>query len=148
MSTVSPLLGRKFSSGRLKRHREACARRKAEGFYETASYKALDPRTRIVTLTCALPGCGNKFQFILAPRFRPDARRYCSPTHQTQHNHILRTRCPRDYETLYQLYVTQNMTAVEIGLMFGVSDSTVGHALRRAGVPLRGVGPRKRRALC
>jgi hypothetical protein len=149
VSTVSPLLGRKFSPGRLKRHREACARRKAEGFYETPSYKRFDPRTKVLTLVCATPSCDKQFTFTRSPRFLGDTPRYCSHICQLRHNHILRTKVPQDYETLYDLYWTKNMSTVEIGEMFGSDNSTVREAMVRAGVPRRKSGPRRKAAnLC
>ena len=148
MRTTSPLLGRKFGEGRLRRHREAVARRKAEGFYEQPPYTETDPRTEVRTVTCASPECGREFTFTFSPRFSRDANRYCSHLCQLRHNHILRTRCPQDYETLHDLYVKQNMTTVEIGNLFGVSNSTVRIAMIKAGVPRRGMGTRPKEKAC
>lgn len=148
MSATSPLLGRKWSAGRLKRHREVVARMKAEGHYKAVAVKQRDPRTEIVTLTCANPPCGKTFKFAYAPRFSRKKLRYHSHLCQVRHQHELRRKCPADYETLYDLYVTKRMTTVAIAEMFGVTSSAVRIALILVGIPRRkgGFQPKAMRA--
>ena len=143
MSNVSPLLGRKFSPGRLKRHREAVARRKAEGFY---AYRTHDRRTKKLVVECSYPRCGNQFEFVFSPRYSLDRRCYCSHDCQVRHNHMLRTRVP-DAKTLREMYVDSDMSAIEIAKLFNVSGGAIREALMRAGIPRRKPGARPKKAM-
>lgn len=137
---ASSLLGRKFSAGRLKRHREACARRAAAGLYA----KKRSPETLLFTITCAYPPCTGERRVVLLKSMHRKSRYYCSRSCQVQHNHELRRKIPADRETLYDLYVTKGLTTTEIGKMFSSNNSSVGTALRLAGIPRRKGGPRAR----
>lgn len=137
MKKVSPLLGRKRTEGQKQRAREGIARRQAKGL----PFGSLpDPRTRIETRICKLPSCGREFQFRIRPKTEPSRGRYCTQKHAVQHVAILRCKVPADYELLFDLYVTKNMTTVEIGKMFGTNHGAVRHRLRDVGIMRRKVG--------
>lgn len=139
MTTVSPLLGRKFSAGRLRRHRETIARLKQEGRKFGAP---LDPETRFEERVCELPSCRKRFPFKITKGFNPkvNAGRYCCQPHALQHTAIIRRKCPANYELLYDLYVSQNMSTEEIAEMFGTQHHSVCKRLAQVGIPRRKIG--------
>src|ERR1043166_7373804 len=84
---ASPLLGRKYSAGRLRRARETRDRLKLEGHKFGAP---VDPATHIEARICQLPSCGKPFPLKVTKGFNPRVRagRYCQQSHATQHTAI------------------------------------------------------------
>lgn len=137
MKRVSRNLGKKFSEGRKQRHREGIARRIAAG---EKFGSPPDPRTRIEWRRCQLPSCGVEFRFRVRPATDPKAGRYCRQQHAVKHVSILRMKVPDNYDLLFDLYVTRNMSTPEIGELFDTTHGAVRHRLKYLGIVARKVG--------
>lgn len=87
---------------------------------------------------CAYPVCGR----IFFARVRKDApSKYHSKKCQFRHFHAQRVAIPHDYDLLYDLYVTKNMTTPEIARHFGLVDHhAVTRRFRDVGIIPRKVG--------
>lgn len=138
MKSVNRLLGRKHSEQRKQRHRDNMRRLVAEG---RRFGSPLDPRTRFEVRKCKLPSCSKEFVFKIRPK--TDAVKhghYCCQTHAINHVSILRIKAPDDFELLFDLYVTKDMTTTEIGQMFNTTHGAVRHRLKYLGIVRRKVG--------
>lgn len=136
------LLGKKWGPGRLRRYREGVARRKAAGLYEN---RGRDPRTEVLTMTCANPKCDTAFPFTFSPGVSRTKKRFCSHACQLRDNHELRTRVP-DGEVLREMYKT--MTCTEIGKVFNLTGAAIRYALIRHGIQRRKSGGRTKAEKC
>jgi hypothetical protein len=134
---ASKALGKKFSKGRTRRHREAIAAAIAGG---RKFGSPRHPLTHVETRICQLPTCGIEFPFLVRPKTDPNAGRYCCQKHAVQHVAILRMKVPDDYDLLFDLYVTKRMSTPEIGAMFDTTHGAVRHRLKYLGILTRKVG--------
>lgn len=138
MRKVSRQLGRKWSEPRKKRHRENMARLKAQGVKFGADP---DPRTRFEDRVCQYPPCGATFPFRIRPKTDPVKQgHYCKQNHAIKHVSWMRRKIPADFDLLYDLYITENMTTTEIGKLFDVHHGAVRRRLRDVGILPRKVG--------
>lgn len=137
MGKVSRHLGRKHSEGQKQRAREGIARRRAKGL---PIGSPPDPRTRIETRVCQLPSCGREFPFRIRPKTEPSRGRYCIQKHAAQHVQLLRRKVPGDYDLLFDLYVTRNMTTTEIAEIYHSIPGAVRRRLLDVGILRRKVG--------
>jgi hypothetical protein len=139
MKRVSRNLGKKFSAGRKRRHREGIARAMAAGVRFGAP---ADPETHIEEFVCQLPSCGKRFMQKITKGFNPRVRagRYCCQPHATRHTAIRRRKVPAVHALLHDHYVVKNMSTVEIGAMFGATHHAALSALRRVGIERRRSG--------
>jgi hypothetical protein len=95
-----------------------------------------------MTLRGTCKACGAKFKWLSS---NPNAKReFCSRRCNLKEHRERRRKLP-DGEKLRELYVKQGLSTPEIARMYNASDpKTVREALIKAGVKLRGPGPRKR----
>jgi hypothetical protein len=84
--------------------------------------------------------CGKPFRFRKRPKTKESHGRFCKQVCAVRFTARRRLKVPADRELLYDLYVVQKMTTVEIAVMFGTEHGAVRHRLRDVGIEPRKPG--------